>query len=228
MIQALADEDSPLHDAYMDELRTSDGISHMLRNSGRYPLTGQGDINTYSVFTETVRMIVGPEGAAGVITPTGLATDKTTAPFFADSLRARRLLAFYDFENEAKIFPGVHHSVRFAITALSGTRWQAERTRFAFLTRYVEDVPERRFELTADEVLALNPNTGTLPMFRTRADAEITLGVYRRHPVLIRDSGDQNPWGLSFCRLFDMANDSGLFQEREALVSRDSGCFTLL
>ena len=34
----------------------------------------------------------------------------------------------------------------------------------------------------------MNPNTGTLPMFRTRADADITLGIYRRHPVLIRDA----------------------------------------
>src|SRR5690606_7778322 len=142
------------------------------------------------------------------------ATDKTTAPFFADTLGAKRLLAFYDFENEAKIFPGVDHRVRFAITALSGTRWAADKTRFAFLTRHVEDVPERRFELAADEVLAINPNTGTLPMFRTRTDAEITLGVYRRHPVLVRDTGGNgNPWGLSFMTMFHMANDSGLFQQ---------------
>ena len=46
----------------------------------------------------------GPTGAAGIITPTGLATDKTTAPFFADTLSNNRLYAFYDFENEAKIF----------------------------------------------------------------------------------------------------------------------------
>ena len=45
----------------------------------------------------------------------------------------------------------------------------------------------------------MNPNTGTLPMFRTRVDADITLGIYRRHPVLIRDDDpDGNPWGLSF------------------------------
>lgn len=223
MIDKLAGsvDDAPLHAAYLDALRTSDGISHVLHNSGRYPLTGQGDINTYSVFAETIRAIIGPEGAAGVITPTGLATDKTTAPFFADTLEAKRLIAFYDFENEAKIFPSVHNQFRFAVTAMGGRRWRADRSRFAFYTRYVEDVPERRFELSADEVLAINPNTGTLPMFRTRTDAEITLSAYRRHPVLIRDAGDQNPWGLLFCRLFDMATDSGLFQQPEALADAE-------
>ena len=186
--------------------------------TGRYPLTGQGDVNTYSVFADTMRTITAPTGTAGVITPTGLATDKTTAPFFADTLDSKRLLAFYDFENEAKIFSGVHNQFRFAVTAIAGRDRVALRTRFAFYTRYLADVPDRRFELAPDEVLALNPNTGTLPIFRTRADAEITLNIYRRHPILIRD-GDAggNPWQLSFYRMFDMANDSGLFYQHANL-----------
>ena len=64
----------------------------------------------------------------------------------------------------------------------------------------------------------MNPNTGTLPMFRTRTDADITLKIYNRHPVLIRDDDpDGNPWGLSFGTLFHMANDSGLFHQPEDL-----------
>jgi len=223
MIEELAGsiEGASLHAAYLNAMRASDGIGKVLRESGRYPLTGQGDINTYSVFAETFRAIVGPQGAAGVITPTGLATDKTTAPLFADTLGSKRLLAFYDFENESKIFAGVHNQFRFALTAVSGRRWRAERSRFAFYTRFVEDVPARRFELTPDEVLAINPNTGTLPMFRTREDAAITLGVYRRHPVLIRDAGQLNPWRLSLGRMLHMADDSGLFHQSEWLTGAE-------
>ena len=56
-------------------------------------------------------------------------------------------------------------------------------------------------------------------MFRTRRDAEITLGIYRRHPVLIRkdDPIDGNPWGVSFMTMFHMSNDSGLFRTRAEL-----------
>ncbi|MCE4266152.1 Eco57I restriction-modification methylase domain-containing protein [Rhodococcus globerulus] len=222
MIDALAEHDPALHQAYRHALRQSDGTTHLLLRSGRYPLTGQGDVNTYSVFAETMRTITAPAGTAGIITPTGLATDKTTAPFFSDTLSNKRLLAFYDFENEAKIFAGVHHAFRFAVTAMAGRRRAAARTRFAFLTRHLADVPARRFELAPDEVLAMNPNTGTLPMFRTRTDADITLGIYRRHPVLIRDNAPEgNPWGLSFTRLFDMANDSGLFHQPEDLADAE-------
>ncbi len=219
MIDKLADSDPDLHDAYLAALRQSDGTAHLLLKSGRYPFTGKGDVNTYSVFAETMRTVTNPEGAAGIITPTGLATDKTTAPFFADTLSNHRLYAFYDFENEAKIFRDVHHAYRFAVTTMTGTHRTVRRTKFAFLNRHISDVSEKRFQLAAKEVLALNPNTGTLPMFRSRTDADITLGIYSRHPVLIRDGDpDGNPWGLSFARLFDMANDSGLFHTADDLA----------
>jgi hypothetical protein len=222
MIENLADSDPALYRAYRDALRQSDGTAHLLLKSGRYPLTGQGDVNTYSVFAETMRTVAGPTGAAGIITPTGLSTDNTTAPFFSDTLSAKRLYAFYDFENEAKIFRAVDHRVRFAITIVTGASRIVERSRFAFLTRHVADVASRRFELVADEVLKLNPNTGTLPMFRTRTDADITLGIYGLHGVLIRD-GDPNgnPWNLSFGTLFHMANDSGLFHQPDDLADAE-------
>lgn len=219
MIDNLAGTDPDLHQTYLAALRQSDATTHLVRG-GRYPLTGQGKINTYSVFAETMRTVTNPEGAAGIITPTGLATDKTTAPFFADTLSGQRLYAFYDFENEVKIFRDVDHRVRFAVTTMTGTQRTVRRTKFAFLNRHISDVPEKRFQLAAKEVLALNPNTGTLPMFRSRRDADITLGIYSRHPVLIRDDDpDGNPWGLSFSQgLFNMASDSGLFHTADDLA----------
>ncbi|WP_206051920.1 Eco57I restriction-modification methylase domain-containing protein [Nocardioides ferulae] len=194
---------------FNDAKRRSEAESQFLRTSGRYPLTGVGDVNTYQVFAEHFRGALAPNGRSGIITPTGLATDATTAAFFADALTSARLAAFYDFENEAKIFGGVDHRVRFAISSMTGGE-RVSDVQLAFVIRHVADVPRGRFRLAASEVLLLNPNTGTLPVFRSRADADITLNCYRKHPVLIRDGG-ANPWNLTFVRLFDMANDSGLF-----------------
>lgn len=218
LIENLVDADPDLFGRYLSALRHSDATAHLLLKSGRYPLTGQGDVNTYSVFAETMRTTVSPLGFAGIITPTGLATDKTAAPFFADSLSSQRLYAFYDFENEAKIFRDVDHRVRFAITTVMGSQRSAQRAKFAFLNRHISDVPGKRFQLAASEVLLINPNTGTLPMFRTRRDADITLGIFSRHPVLIRErESDGNPWGLSMPTLFHMTNHSTLFEEADDL-----------
>lgn len=221
MIDGLITSDPYLHEAYLDALRTSDGVTHLLRDGGRYPFTGQGDVNTYSVFAETFRTLTVGNGAAGIITETALATGKTTAPFFADLLNSKQLLAFYDFENEAKIFVGVNNRPRFAVTAITGADRVASRSRLAFVIRNIQDVPDRRFELSPDEIIAINPNTGNLPTFRARFDADLTLRIYRRHPVLVREGSPVgDPWGLAdkrFFRMFDMAGASGVFRQPAAL-----------
>ncbi|MCR6704484.1 MAG: N-6 DNA methylase [Cellulomonas sp.] len=215
-IHALTESDPALAAEWAGASRAAEATSHYLRKSGRYPLCGVGDVNTYAVFAELFRSSIAHDGRMGIITPTGLATDATTSAFFADTVATTRLAAFYDFENEAKIFPGVHNQFRFAATTITGGR-PASEVRLAFYTRYVRDTAARRFQLNSDEVLLLNPNTGTLPIFRTRRDAEITLGIYRRHSVLVNDATGANPWGLRFVRMLDMANDSGLFRTADQL-----------
>lgn len=94
----------------------------------------------------------------------------------------------------------------------------AEFVFFALNPEHLLD-PERRFTLTADEIRLINPNTRTCATFRSKRDAELTKAIYRRVPVLIRESQpeDINPWGVSFLRMFDMSNDSHLFRTREQL-----------
>ncbi len=220
MIAALADSDPELHREFTVESRRGAAENLLIRESGRYPLTARGKINTYSIFAETFRTIIRPDGRMGIITPTGLATDATTSAFFSDTLRSERLATFFDFDNEAKIFASVHHAFRFAVTSMTGGN-RVERPLFSFLTRHVAEVHLRQFSLAAEELLLLNPNTGTLPLFRSRRDAEITLGIYRNHPVLIRDGDlNGNPWGLTFSQgLFNMASDSGLFRTADDLTA---------
>ncbi|MFF3895156.1 hypothetical protein ACFYY3_18550 [Streptomyces sp. NPDC001812] len=60
----------------------------------------------------------------------------------------------------------------------------------------------------------MDQEAGSLPYL------EITLGIYRRIPVFIDESRKYgNPWGVSFMRMFDMANDSHMFRFN---VTRDN------
>ena len=86
-----------------------DGESHLLRNSGRFPLCGKGDINTYAVFAETNRSLLRPAGRVGCIVPSGIATDNTTKEFFASLIESNTLVSLYDFENAVGLFEGVGH-----------------------------------------------------------------------------------------------------------------------
>jgi len=42
--------------------------------------------------------------------------------------------------------------------------------------------------LTIEDIELLNPNTLTVPTFRSKRDAELTKKIYQRAPVLIKDS----------------------------------------
>ncbi|ACZ90494.1 Eco57I restriction-modification methylase domain-containing protein [Streptosporangium roseum] len=206
---------------FAGELRSADGWTHLLRESGRYPLTGRGDINTYAVFAETGRTLLAPSGRVGMVLPTGIATDATTQFFFKDMVTTKTLASLYDFENEDKLFAHVHHSFRFCLWTGSGPQAPRRRIDLAFRLRQVAHLDERSFTLTPEDITLLNPNTGTCPVFDFKRNAEITLGIYRRVPVLWRENPKSNPWELSFMAMLHMANDSGLFrpsaEERETL-----------
>jgi hypothetical protein len=200
--------------------RRPEGESRFLRGSGRYPLTARGDLNAYAVFAEAGRMLTGPRGRLGLIVPTGIATDLGTQGFFRNVAETGALASLYDFGNARGLFPDVHRSYRFSLLTLAGRPVGEPAADFAFSLREAAELdgPGRRFTLTPGEITRLNPGTGTCPLFRTRRDAEITLGIYRRVPVLV-DGNDPggNPWGVSFTRMLDMSLDAGEFHTREQL-----------
>ena len=97
---------------YLGALRRAAGESHLLRVSGRYPLAGRGDINTYAVFAEGSRVLMSEHGRMGMILPTGIATDATTQYFFKDLVQRGSLVSLYDFENRKPLFEGVDSSLQ--------------------------------------------------------------------------------------------------------------------
>lgn len=218
--------DRDLHAQYVIAKRRSDGYSHLARWSGRYPLAARGKLNTYPLFAEAAAHGIAPRGQFGLVLQTGIATDATTAPFFSDIVRSKRLVSFLDFKNEAFVLSrDVDHRVRFALLTVTGRDEQVDEASFAFGTWYVEDLPERRFAMPVEEILLVNPNTENLPTFESRRDAEITLGIYRRVPILVKEpngdgKGGTNPWNVSFRQgLFNMSSDSKLFRRRQELES---------
>jgi hypothetical protein len=71
--------------------------------------------------------------------------------------------------------------------------------------------PEKRFILTAEDIALVNPNTQTLPVFRTRRDAGLTKTIYEHVPVLSQEGSVENPWEIRILLIFMMNTDSGIF-----------------
>ena len=190
--------------------------SRFVRASGRFPLTAVGDVNTYALFAEHCRGLLAPAGRAGIIVPTGIATDDSTKAFFGDLSATRQLISLYDFENREKIFADVDSRYKFCLLTIGTTQQPARLLCFATNVGQLADA-RRAFSLTPAEIALINPNTRTAPVFRTANDAELTKQIYRRAPVLVNELSGENPWGVSFRQgLFNMTSDSGLFKHEPA------------
>lgn len=214
-----------LYEDFIAARRGAEAASLYAHDSGRYPLTGVGDVNTYALFAESFFTAIAPKGRAGFIVPSGIATDDSTKYYFQEISQNGRLASLLGFDNAKRIFPAVHPDTPFSLVTLGPKADSAELVHYALSVQEAGD-PRRRFTLTPDEFRLINPNTRTCPVFRSQRDAELTKKLYRAAPVLIREAEmagegkdartiqpEINPWGITFQRMLDMSNDSHLFAD---------------
>ena len=143
----------------------------MARSSGDYPLLSKGDVNLYSLFVERAMRLVKPDGMVGLLVPSGIASDKTAAPFFKGVATEGRLKALYDFENRRTrhtappFFPDVDSRFKFCVFSASPSPLSGD-ARCAFFLQSVSELadPNRCFRLSAADFARVNPNTGTAPI----------------------------------------------------------------
>ena len=215
-IRRLRQRGDPLADQFDAAKDQADSLGQLIRASGDYPLLGGGDINLYSLFVERAMGLIKPDGFVGLLTPSGIYADKTAARFFKSVSTSGRLSGLFDFENRKIFFKDVHASFKFCALIFGGEERRFDEAECAFFlhdTRTIND-PDRCFSLDPSDFALVNPNTCTAPVFRTRRDAEITRGIYERHPVLVdrSGSGERRVWPVRYATMFHMTNDSRLFR----------------
>ncbi|MBE9088041.1 restriction endonuclease, partial [Tolypothrix sp. LEGE 11397] len=216
LIKELPKNNPELAQAFDEAKHDAEAQSKFIRESGRFPLTAVGDINTYTVFAETIRRLISNYGRLGVIVPTAIATSDTTKNFFNDLISNHSLVQLIGFINEKSIFTSVLHNFRFCILSITGLGSKTEKPEFIFECQTFQEIDkiERHFTLHIDDLKLLNPNTLTCPVFRTSDDTELTKKIYQRVPVLENEQTSSNPWVISFMRMFDMTNDGEVFAKQ--------------
>lgn len=226
-IESLSKTSPRLWEEFSETSRIIAATNIFFRESGRFPLTAVGKLNTYPLFAETILQIHAQDGRAGFIVPTGIATDDSTKAYFGHITQSKQLVSLYDIENRDRLFPAVDSRMKFCLLTL-GASEQAEFVCFATQVSQLAD-ERRRFTLTPEDFRLINPNTLTCPVFRSKRDAELTKKLYRAAPVLIYEANAEdnsanagelpaeNPWGITFSQgLFNMTSASHLFKDEES------------
>ncbi|MFD5001969.1 Eco57I restriction-modification methylase domain-containing protein [Streptomyces mutabilis] len=223
---------------YWNERRKLKCTFMFAANSGVFPLCAKGltaggvtKLQTDQLFTELFAATCSPEGRFGAIIPTAIATNAGGQFLFSDFTQRGVLSSLYDFENKrpkspalpkgGKWFESVHSSYKFCLLSLTGRGQRESAARFGFFLSDITDLDDvnRVFALSPADLALINPNTGTLPIFRNRRDADLTSDIYRRLPVLQNDTAPGgDPWRITFRYLFRSANDGDLFRSRTELL----------
>lgn len=184
----------------------------------RHPFRHQGTahLNTYKMFLEVGHALLQPGGRLGLLTPSGLYTDKGSMDLRTLLLMACEWEWLFGFENREGIFD-IHRSAKFcALIAKKGATTDSIQS--AFMRRDVTD-----WELGEAERHVLTYPRSRIEQFspRSRAILEVVdsrdLQVLTRlydGSVLLGDEDDPT-WRIDYRQGdFNMTTDSGLFPPR--------------
>lgn len=214
-INDLEKKDYRLWQLWKTHIENHELLCKYIKKSGRFTLTAIGKLNTYSLFSELAASIINKKGMIGVVVPTGICTDNGCREFFSHIVKNNLLKSLYDFENREGLFPSVHRMTKFCLLTI--TNKKSDVPEFAFFLKNVSYLDNKfcKFTLEPRDIELINPNTRTMPIFRTNKDAELTKKIYKAIPVLINKQQNTNPWCISFRQgLFNMTSDSHLFHEK--------------
>ena len=230
-IKTLSSSSDPIATEY---IKASDRVAkarEIVRDGGEYPLLSSGDVNLYLLFVERAFKLVNKSGMVGLLVPSGIAHDFNAATFFKKVTSNGQLRAFYDFENARRgkktrpFFPDVVRQMKFC-AFIASQEHSNNPVRCAF---YLNDVVLIEEEGATNvfypkDFRRFNPNTGTLPIFRSVRDAELAKVLYENSVPFVehRDGGNKSVWPVSYKRMFDMTNHSHLFRTKEELETKET------
>lgn len=217
LIAKLKETNPSLYRAYMRKLEHYNSIGTYVSYRKLYELTSKGELNTYQLFAELFLKLRKESGRAGVIVPTGIATDKGNSKFFRYIVENKLLASLADFIN-GKIFKNIDSRMRFSLIVFG----KSDQARMLFVLRNPEQLYTKQFlKISTSDLLLINPNTGTAPVFSSQRDMDLVLKIYRNNTVLLREYPDgrtDNPYGIKIFRQFDMSNDSDKFVKEQELI----------
>jgi hypothetical protein len=209
LVPRRADDTRRLHKKWAGERAKKTGLSdpeHAFRHQG------SADLNSYKLFVEQAHTLLKAGGQLGLITPSGLYTDK-------GAVELRRLLLercawrwLYGFENRNQVFD-IHRSFKFAVTiAQKGGKTAAINA--AFMRHDLEDWSDARGVLAypAERIRAFSPRSFAVLEIQSERALEVLTSIYA-NGVLLGDS-DPTAWTIRCTREFHMTDDAKLFVPR--------------
>ncbi|MBI4486368.1 MAG: N-6 DNA methylase, partial [Acidobacteria bacterium] len=184
------------------------------RDAGIYTAQSDGHANRYQLFVERAVDLTRHGGRIGLVLPSGLATDRGSAPLRRRLLSRCDIDAMVGFDNHRGVFP-IHRSVRFLLataTAGSPTREIACRLGESDVSTLDEAgsgspswFPVR---ITPEFLHRVSGGDLSIPWLRESAD----LAILERAAALFPPLGSAEGWAVAFGRELNASDDRDAFR----------------
>lgn len=182
MIEELEAAGDPLAKDFAKANDRAEAAARLARTGGDFPLLSGGDTNINSLFIERAARLCKPDGIAGLLVPSGIATETASQEFFSGLLKSDGVKCVYDFFNKRDTgelsFPEVYYRFKFSAFVFSPRGRSLGGCRFATFVRNVEKLQQSGtvYIGSLDHFRHVNPNTVTAPVYRAARDKEISTG----------------------------------------------------
>ncbi len=202
-----------------EEVEGEDGETTVQRKkTGSHP-------DCYKLFLERAWQLVGDSKTVGMVMSSGLHQSQGATGLRRLMLNECRLRTLVKFDNEMRVFPGVHNQFKFDLVVFD--RGGATETfDAAYLSRESAEALQAfrehpgAFRLEPTDIRRLSPQTLTCFEFKGQRDLDIVRKAYRLHPPF--GQGLMTKLGLKYRAEFNMSIMSFLFRDRAWL--RRHGC----
>jgi len=211
LVPRKADDTRKLHRKWTAERGRKSGLSdpeHPFRRQG------EGKAYSYKLFVEQAHALLKAHGQLGLITPSGLYTDKGAVDLRKLLLDRCAWRWLYGFENRNKVFD-IDSRFKFAVI-IAEKGGKTEAISAAFMRHDVDDWAEAKEALAypAERIHAFSSKSLSILEIRTARDLEVVTKLYA-NGVLLGDDG-LDGWGIKYAQGdFNMTTDSKLFVSRE-------------
>jgi hypothetical protein len=190
-----------------------------MKHSGRYPLSSEGNLNSYRIFAELSTKLLAALGRAGLVVQTAFATGESGKELFDYLLGSKRLIEFLDFENRGEFFEDVHAQFRFCLATICGvaSAEQNRATLFGWLLHSLNEIeiPGRLVRLSSDDLQLFNPSSKTCPIFTSERDFLVSQVMYRNSQHILLSPTERFGNISLLGELFNLTRDSRHFKERD-------------
>jgi Eco57I restriction-modification methylase len=199
--------------------RRTEQLAAFVRSSAIYRLQGQGHTNLYRLFVERTLQLLRAGGRAGLVLPSGFATDHSCAPLRRMLIDRTSVDTFTTLENRDGVFP-IHRSLKFLLITFtnSGNTSELPWRPAVRSPDALDRVPDLgagpdTIVLPRSLIAQISGESLAIPDIRTPLDIEIASAIAFRVPA----SSDPGGWGIRFGRELNATDDRPHFNPETGL-----------